>query len=425
MTKASPKLKVTPIMEADEFRELFFKLSYHQTQLANDVMTELYCKAKGLPLPTGSEAYKSKREIINSYLRDAALQEARLLFRARFREIMRGDIALPSFKARRLFIRNRGFSLLREDGRFLIDAKVFTGKGKTLRLEVEGVDSIRRKSRGLYEIIERIWNGEYKAGTMMIEWDRDSRSFYVRIPYTFEPKKAPVVPGRVAGIDLGISVPLVVAFNDNPSCKFFIAEKLRLLQVKREFMARRREIQRSLRKGHREGKGSKYKKYALYKLTKWWDDFRRTYNHQLSRAAVDFILENRAEIVRMEDLSFGPKDTFLGQRWPIAELQRFIEYKLAEHGIEVRKVNPAYTSQRCSACGRINFSFNWDTRFSGNGRVKFKCPYCGFTCDPDLNAARNIAIPGIEQLIDNEIKKEKEGFSEEAQLKLLFEEGQE
>jgi putative transposase len=53
------------------------------------------------------------------------------------------------------------------------------------------------------------------------------------------------------------------------------------------------------------------------------------------------------------------------------------------------KVDPRNTTQRCSACGSI-------VKKDLSVRVH-ECPYCGFSCDRDYNASRNILITGMEQ----------------------------
>jgi putative transposase len=50
----------------------------------------------------------------------------------------------------------------------------------------------------------------------------------------------------------------------------------------------------------------------------------------------------------------------------------------------VEKVNPALTSQRCSACGRVD-------RGSRESQAVFRCTACGFAGNADVNAALNIA----------------------------------
>jgi transposase len=50
----------------------------------------------------------------------------------------------------------------------------------------------------------------------------------------------------------------------------------------------------------------------------------------------------------------------------------------------VERVAPAYTSQRCSACGQI-------ARESCESQAAFLCVACGYAANADVNAARNIA----------------------------------
>jgi transposase len=50
----------------------------------------------------------------------------------------------------------------------------------------------------------------------------------------------------------------------------------------------------------------------------------------------------------------------------------------------VQKINPAFTSQRCSGCGHVD-------RRSRESQAVFRCTACAFTCNADVNAARNIA----------------------------------
>ncbi|WP_345483209.1 transposase [Nonomuraea ferruginea] len=50
----------------------------------------------------------------------------------------------------------------------------------------------------------------------------------------------------------------------------------------------------------------------------------------------------------------------------------------------VVKVNPAYTSQRCSACGIVD-------REARESQARYRCRSCGYAGNADVNAARNIA----------------------------------
>ena len=50
----------------------------------------------------------------------------------------------------------------------------------------------------------------------------------------------------------------------------------------------------------------------------------------------------------------------------------------------VEKIKPHFTSQRCSACGHVDAN-------SRESQARFACTACGYACNADVNAARNIA----------------------------------
>jgi putative transposase len=60
-----------------------------------------------------------------------------------------------------------------------------------------------------------------------------------------------------------------------------------------------------------------------------------------------------------------------------------IKYKAKEYGIEVEKVDEAYTSQTCSICGTVD----------KNNRIYrglYVCSKCGAVINADINGAINI-----------------------------------
>ena len=50
----------------------------------------------------------------------------------------------------------------------------------------------------------------------------------------------------------------------------------------------------------------------------------------------------------------------------------------------VERIKPHFTSQRCSVCGHVDAN-------SRESQARFACTARGYTCNADVNAARNIA----------------------------------
>ncbi len=135
---------------------------------------------------------------------------------------------------------------------------------------------------------------------------------------------------------------------------------------------------------------------ALAKLRARETDRRRDWCEKLSTD-----LARRFDVIRVEDLKIrnmtrsakGTADApgtkvrqkaalnrgILRSGW--GRLIRRLEEKAPGR---IEKVNPGFTSQRCSACGHV------DAR-SRESQAVFACTACGFACNADVNAARNIA----------------------------------
>jgi putative transposase len=76
--------------------------------------------------------------------------------------------------------------------------------------------------------------------------------------------------------------------------------------------------------------------------------------------------------------------------WAFAELGSFLAYKAKKAGVAFVEVDPAYTSQTCSACG-------WVDKKNRRSQAVFECGRCRFVGHADHNAAINIATRGVER----------------------------
>ena len=73
------------------------------------------------------------------------------------------------------------------------------------------------------------------------------------------------------------------------------------------------------------------------------------------------------------------------QSWNYAELFEILDGKALEFGVQIKKLSPVYTSQRCSKCG-------YTKKTNRKGKV-FVCGNCGNTMDADMNASLNLSLP--------------------------------
>jgi putative transposase len=114
-------------------------------------------------------------------------------------------------------------------------------------------------------------------------------------------------------------------------------------------------------------------------------------NHETSKSIVAEALRQGIGRIVMEDLTHirtrikaGKRMRSRLHRWAFRQLQTFLEYKARAAGIEVVYVDPAHTSQTCSACSSLG------TRV----KHRFVCDQCGLRAHADLNASRNLARIG-------------------------------
>lgn len=81
----------------------------------------------------------------------------------------------------------------------------------------------------------------------------------------------------------------------------------------------------------------------------------------------------------------GLNRSILRQGW--YQFERLLAYKAEWRGVEVRYIDPKYTSQTCSSCGHCSKA----NRIS---QSEFKCTNCGIKINADINAAVEILTRG-------------------------------
>jgi putative transposase len=143
-----------------------------------------------------------------------------------------------------------------------------------------------------------------------------------------------------------------------------------------------------------------FKEGKLWKLKKAKTRERKKFKsalHAICRQIVSFA-ESLGTGIKFERL-FSPRYShrndqsdpfvFSFENGSFFSLQRQVEKRALERGIPVIYVNPAYTSKRCSRCGR----------YGRRTRKHFECPHCGYIAHADVNAAFNIATTSLRNAV--------------------------
>ncbi len=192
--------------------------------------------------------------------------------------------------------------------------------------------------------------------------------------------------GETVGVDLGVAVSAALSTGE-------------LLRAPRLSPARQRRMRLLKRKLHRAARGSDRRtrtKAQIARLYARQSDMRKDWYEKISTN-----LARRFDTICIEDLHIksmtrsakgtvgrsgknvrqksGSNREILASSW--GRLARRLTDKAPGR---VHRVNPAYSSQQCSACGHIAAA-------SRESQAIFSCVACAYTSNADVNAARNIA----------------------------------
>lgn len=224
--------------------------------------------------------------------------------------------------------------------------------------------------------------------------DKSTRIFLL-LSIDIPVKKQVLDKDVVLGVDLGIKCPLYLAINKDDNFKMQIGDIEHFHNQRTMFQKRFKSLQKLM--CTQGGHGRKKKLEPLEKLKEKERNWVHTQNHVYSREVIKQALKQNAGTIHIESLKdFGKgkdgyvKDEYkyLLRYWSYYELQSMIEYKAKLEGIEVKYIDPAYTSQTCSYCGERGERKKQEEFVCTNPQ----CKRCGEKINADFNAARNIAM---------------------------------
>jgi putative transposase len=238
---------------------------------------------------------------------------------------------------------------------------------------------------------------EIKTLTLIQEGGKWFACFSVELPDRLEPKPKQT---SAIGIDLGLNS---FIYSSN-------GEALEAPRYLRQVWKKLKRLQRKL--SRLEKRTTKYFK-TLRALQKVYYRLRCKRTSFFYEQAHRLFEQN--DIVIVEDLDIGPmtrrpdpqKDEKTGQYLPNGATQKarlnasiydvgwgmflgVLKQVANKLGKQVVTVEPAYTTQSCSACGTLVKK--------GLSERTHRCPVCGYTANRDYNAAKNILRLGLESL---------------------------
>jgi len=340
--------------------------------------------------------YDSLKEDVQNFASvnvNATIQKAWAKYKSSKIDVLRGDMSLPSYKSDQpLVLHAQSMKIFSSDDDVL-QVTLFSNAYKkacnysNIRFIIGLHDATQRT------IIKKVLSGDWGIGQSQIVYKRPK--WFLYLTYNFSPEQHEVNPDKILGVDLGESIAIYASsIGEYGSLRIEGGE---ISAFAKQLEARKRSLQKQAAycgEG-RIGHGTKSRVSDVYKMEDKIANFRNTVNHRYSKMLIDYALKHMYGTIQMEDLSGIKKETgfpkFL-QHWTYYDLQQKIEAKAKEHGINFIKVDPAFTSQRCSKCGNIDSE-------NRPSQAVFCCKKCGYKTNADFNASQNLSIPGIDKII--------------------------
>ena len=292
--------------------------------------------------------------------------------------IKHGNTNIPLFKDKTIYVRGLGTEKSPKSSLYLKDGNYYF-RPYCLPILFKFINDWKDKS--ITVILDRIMSGEYHFSDSKLV--KDGKSWYLHLSYKLEKEEHFLDADLVCGVDLGWKIPAYCGLSEGLERKA-LGDSDKLMRFKTQIKSRRRKLQK-VRNEMKAGHGKLRSMQALNHLSNKEANFVQTFNHTISRGVIDFCIRNNAGTIHMEALTIGVKKSkFLTQYWSYYQLQQMVEYKAKAHGIEVKYIDPRYTSQTCSHCGNVDS----ENRLC---QEKFRCTVCGHKSNADYNASVNIA----------------------------------
>ncbi|MDO9518160.1 MAG: hypothetical protein Q7J10_08960 [Methanosarcinaceae archaeon] len=184
------------------------------------------------------------------------------------------------------------------------------------------------------------------------------------------------------------------------SVKWF--ETGNLVFSKRKFMDKRAQMTK-LKSPDEKRRKLRRRLRKIYNRGNLEERFVSTYNHQLTRSMVDYIMDqtDKPKIVVWDvgngiKQNFGGKLNHLKSLWPAVQQQKYLQHKAMQLGIPVIELKYNTCNDLiCSACGEKQMNKNRPVKVITElirGTKNFKCSACGHETNMLINQANNVRL---------------------------------
>jgi putative transposase len=209
--------------------------------------------------------------------------------------------------------------------------------------------------------------------------------YYLSITYDDGIENPPLKQQQAASVDLG-EIHSIASFAEDGASVLISGRKVRSIhQLRNKKLAELQRLQSKCKKGSRQWK--KYQKAKNFVRTKSTRQLQDAL-HKTTKNFVDWCVAQQVSTVYVGDVEGVERNTKGKKRkkvtqklsnWSFGKLMAYLTYKARTEGIDIQKVDEAYSTQTCPVC---------HTRKKHNGR-NVRCS-CGYTSHRDIHGAKNI-----------------------------------
>jgi putative transposase len=251
------------------------------------------------------------------------------------------------------------------------DARIFSFRQADWTFSLTLLRSRQRLATRLGQRQRETLRGRNPTAATLVK--RPDGSYFLHVQVSDETPE-PIQATDHIGVDLGI-VSIATNSDGNQHSGKPVDD------VRRKHNLQRQRLQR------RNTRGAKKK---IKRVGRKESRFRRHQNHVISKRLVD-TAKRTGRGIAVEDLT-GIRERVRARGgearnrlsgWSFQQLRQFIDYKALAAGIPVIVVDPRNTSPTCSERGHC-------AKANRKTQGSFACEQCGFCCNADRNAARNI-----------------------------------